>query len=253
VKKGSRPSIWSDTRPNSPLPAEGTGARGQDAEGFRAIDNCWKRIGLWGDSSCPELKAVSHCRNCAVYSAAGVQMLDRQLPPGYSAQWTELLARPKPPRVTGTRSVVIFRIGAEWLALSTPAFQEVAEDRGRHTLPHRDSRIVLGLVNIRGELLTCVSLGALLGLDTSVAKKAAVRQSAYERFLVVSHEGARLVFPVNEVYGIHRYHPTELKEIPATVSQASARYCRGALLWQDKTVGCLDDELVFYTLNRSLT
>src|SRR5690348_9868339 len=112
VNKESRPSVPPDT---------------QGAEDPAAIDNCWKRNGLWGDSSCPQLKTVSHCRNCAVYSAAGVQMLDRQLPPGYSAQWTELLARPKLPRVTGTKSVVIFRIGAEWLALPAPAFQEVAE------------------------------------------------------------------------------------------------------------------------------
>src|SRR5437763_11431767 len=132
-------------------------------QGKSPINNCWKTIGLWGDNSCPELQKVSHCRNCPVYSAAGIQMLDRKLAPGYREEWTELLARPKPARITGTKSVVIFRIGAEWLSLPAPTFQEVAEDRGHHTLPHRDNKLLLGLVNIRGELLTCASLGTLLG------------------------------------------------------------------------------------------
>ena len=219
----------------------------------KVINDCWKKIGLWGDNSCPELKQCSHCRNCPVYSAAGIQMLDRPLAPGYLEEWTELLARPKRARVTGTKSVVIFRIGQEWLALPAQVFQEVAECRARHSLPHRDNKIVLGLANIRGELLVCVSLGELLGLEVAPVTKKETQHSIYERLLVVSREGQRLVFPVNEVYGIHRYHPTELKEIPATVSQATAKYSHGVLTWQDKTVGCLDDELAFYTLNRRLT
>ena len=34
-----------------------------------AIDDCWNRIGVRGDGSCPELKQYVHCRNCPVYSA----------------------------------------------------------------------------------------------------------------------------------------------------------------------------------------
>lgn len=178
-------------------------------------------------------------------------MLDRELAPAYRQEWTELLARPKPTRITGTKSVVIFRVGPEWLSLPAQVFQEVAERRVHHTLPHRDNDMLLGLVNIRGELLVCVSLSRLLGVE--VIKKKETQHSVYERLLVVAREGQRLVFPVNEVYGIHRYHPAELKEVPATVSLATAKYSQGVLLWEDKTVGCLDDELVFYTLNRSLS
>ena len=71
-----------------------------EREGRRRANEsqCWKEIGIWGDSSCPELKKASHCRNCPVYSAAGIRMLDRPLTPGYLEEWTELLARPKTPR-----------------------------------------------------------------------------------------------------------------------------------------------------------
>ena len=69
---------------------------------------------------------------------------------------------------------------------------------------------------------------------------------------MISREGSRLVFPVDEVHGIHRCQPRELKEVPATVAKATATYTKSVLAWREKTVGCLDDQLLFYTLNRSL-
>ena len=33
------------------------------------VNDCWNRIGVRGDRSCPELKQYVHCRNCPVYSA----------------------------------------------------------------------------------------------------------------------------------------------------------------------------------------
>ncbi|MCW1245836.1 chemotaxis protein CheW, partial [Pseudomonas sp. SAICEU22] len=42
-----------------------------------AIDDCWNRIGVHGDKSCPLLAEHIHCRNCSVYSAAATRLLDR--------------------------------------------------------------------------------------------------------------------------------------------------------------------------------
>ena len=43
----------------------------------RDIDDCWNRIGIYGDKSCPVLPEHIHCRNCSVYSAAATRLLDR--------------------------------------------------------------------------------------------------------------------------------------------------------------------------------
>jgi chemotaxis-related protein WspD len=37
-----------------------------------------------------------------------------------------------------------------------------------------------------------------------------------------------------------------------TVSKASTTYVTAMLPWQGRMVGCLDEQLVLYTLNRSL-
>jgi len=217
------------------------------------LNPCWKQIGIWGDRTCPELKVHAHCRNCPVYCNAAAALLDREPPPGYEADWTARIAQPRESKLAGDKSVVIFRIGAEWLALPTTVFQEVTDQRPIHSLPHRQGRVVQGLVNIRGQLLVCVSLAELLGLENSAEQKKQKSHGASQRLLVASHKSGGVVFSTQEVHVGHRYHPDELKPLPATVSLASSRHAIGLLAWRDHNVGVLDAELLFYTLNRSLT
>ena len=47
--------------------------------------------------------------------------------------------------------------------------------------------------------------------------------------------------------------PNELKGIPATVAKTEKRLFPRHPLWQNKSVGCLDDQLLFDMLNGSLT
>src|SRR5262245_51359882 len=126
--------------------------------------NCWRQIGVAGDATCPELRQVLHCRNCPVYTAAGRRLLERAMPETYRQEWTDALAQEKDVSTGSTTSVLIFRLGMEWLALPTEVCQEVSDRRVIRRLPHRSGAILLGLVNIHGELRLCVSLSGLLGL-----------------------------------------------------------------------------------------
>ena len=214
-----------------------------------SIHACWNDIGVYGTSACSELEKFVHCRNCPVYSTAGVELLDRPLPDDYRREWSQHFAIEKHRATPAKLSVVIFRIAAEWLALPTTAFQEVAERRLTHSLPHRRQGIVVGLINVRGELLICVSLRRLLGLDRGA--KPPARQPT-DRLLVVNWDGNRLVFAVDEIHGVHRFQPKELREAPATVSKSSLTFTQGVFLWEQHPVGLLEPESLFSTLNRSL-
>ena len=180
-------------------------------------------------------------------SNGALHLLDREPPADYLRAWTERIAAEKMVGEAGTNSVVIFRVGVEWLALPTSVFQEVAENCTLHTMPHRRGGIVAGMVTIRGELLLCASLAKLLGLEETSNGKHIPDQ----RLLVANRDGNRVAFPVDEVHGVVRYHRRELNPLPATLAHAAATYTIGLLSWQERTVGCLDDELLFYTLNKS--
>ena len=115
-------------------------------------------------------------------------------------------------------------------------------------MPHR-GEVVAGLVTIRGELLLCASLAKVLGSRN--AKAANGTHIPDQRLLVANRDGSRVAFPVDEIHGVVRYQPGELNTAPATLAHAAATYTIGLLPWQERTVGCLDDELLFYTLNKS--
>lgn len=214
------------------------------------VSACWNQIGVHGNGSCPELQKFIRCLNCPVYSNAAVQLLDRPLLPQCRNEWTQYFAQPRQLPAPARASALVFRIGAEWLALQTQAFQEVAEHRTVHSLPHRQRGIVLGLVNIRGELVICVSLGHLLGLERTPTAQAVRRK--YDRLLVTGWDGNRLVFPADEVRGIHRFQTSELKEPPATLAKSDLSYIQGLLPSAGRTIGLLDAERLFSSLNRSL-
>jgi chemotaxis-related protein WspD len=209
--------------------------------------DCWNRIGVYGDNSCRELAKAVHCRNCQVYSAAGTRLLDRELPVDYRRYWTEYFSAERKRAAPGRISAVIFRIDKEWFALSTRAFQEVTERRAIHSLPHRRHGIVMGLTNVRGELLVCVSLGKLLGLDQDTQPDEPGR-----RLIVAEWQGSLVAFPVNEVHGVHRFHAQDLQEVPATIARADSGLTQAILTWKNRKVGCLDEESLFSTINRSL-
>jgi len=217
------------------------------------LNDCWNKIGVWGDRGCPELKTVIHCRNCIVYSSAAAQLLGAELPSDYLGHWATHFATELMVQSRQLQAAFIFRIGAEWLALSPTNLQEVVEVRPFHSVPRGRSDTLLGLVNIRGELLVCVALDKVLGLEETGSEKLNSRRGIYRRMVVAGWHGQRFVFSVEEVHGIQWFNPNELKGIPATVAKAEMAFFQGILCWQNKSVGCLDDKFLFDTLNGSLT
>ena len=224
------------------------------------LDDCWNRIGVMGDRSCGELKTVIHCRNCAVYSSAGRSLLERPAPAEYLKEWTDMLAETATDqgsggggtlvRATDAISVIIFRLANERLALPVNILQEVTSPCIIHTVPHRSDDLFLGILNIRGETLLCASLSRLLGLE-SIANDDSNPIST-RRLIVAGRDESKWVFPVDEVYGIYRFHSSEFKESPIVVSKASEAYTTEVFTWQDKKVNFLNCELLFQTLNRKI-
>ena len=216
------------------------------------MNACWNHIGVHGDRSCPELASVVHCRNCPIHAEAATSLLEREPPDAYVSDWTTHLSRSVDAGDADTRSILIFRVGAEWLALPTTSILEVIETRPVHSLPGRRKSVLLGVVNVRGELLVCVSLGGLLGLAPSPPAPRPGTQLMHARMLVLNHGHARAVCPVDEVHGVHHFPARALHDVPATVARASSTHSKAVLSWDGHSVGILDDELTFASMERSL-
>lgn len=216
---------------------------------------CWNTIGVWGSETprCKHLDQLAHCRNCPVFVEAGSDLFDREPPEGYLETWTRALAAEKASKATETTSVLVFRLEQEWFAMATQRFKEVSEMQHIHKIPHTNDPVILGLINIRGELQLCVSLHTILEIERKDDAAPTDGLLATSRMVVAEKDHATWVFPADEVYGIHRYDPKRLQNVPATVSRAASTYTRGIFMLEDRKVGHLDDALLFGALNRRIS
>ncbi|WP_324833072.1 chemotaxis protein CheW [Pseudomonas saxonica] len=213
-----------------------------------AIDDCWNRIGIYGDKSCPVLLEHIHCRNCSVYSAAATRLLDRY---SFEQEHVEQYATRVDERKVATRSLMIFRLGDEWLGLATRCLDEVAPMQPIHSLPHQRSRALQGVANVRGALVPCLSLIELLGLDPTLAGPTSLR--VMPRMLILAAHGGPVVVPVDEVDGIHNIEERVLNAASASGEHVSAKYTRGVLQWKTRSLRWLDEEQLLGAITRSLT
>jgi chemotaxis-related protein WspD len=221
------------------------------------IDDCWNRIGVRGDASCERLTLHIDCRNCPLHARAAAELLDRLQIDDVGGSWFEqTLARTQEqaeePRQTAAdmRSLLLFRIGEEWLALPTTLLEEITELRSVHRLPHRQNAIVLGITNIRGALVTCVSLAAMLGISGN--PQATARQQLLRRMLIIRHNGQTTAFTADEVHGTLRIAASAQQALPTTLTRAAGHFTHAVIHWNGHSVGLLDQELLFHTLDRSL-
>ena len=219
------------------------------ADDAQALDDCWNRIGVRGDKSCPLLIEHIHCRNCTVYAAAAIRLLDR-----YALQQDEAEVEyaQAPAAAQASRSLLVFRLGEEWLALATRILVEVAAPVPVHTLPHPRGRALLGVANVRGALLTCLSLVELLGLDVSGAPAPAAGVRVAPRMLVLGAPGGHLLAAVDEVDGIHGFALDLLAEAERDNTLDPAKCSRGVLQWRGRSLRLLDEEQLLQTMIRSL-
>ncbi len=212
-------------------------------------NDCWNRIGAAGDQSCPELRRHVHCRNCPVFANAAGQLLERDLPDGYAREWAGRLAEPVRSAAAADDSLTVFQVGAEWLALPSAVFREVAAVQTVRVIPHRSNAVLLGLVAVRGALHLCFSMAALLGLapaDTPPAD--AARSVIAPRHCLLDDRGQGWVFQADAVLGLRRFQAADLRPPPATVAHALPQFSRGLLDHAGHAVGVLDAELLFKAL-----
>lgn len=174
-------------------------------------------------------------------AARAKEFFDRSPPADYLDEWSRRLALPEIRAENDWQSVVLLRLQSERLALETTALVEVTPPQPVHVIPSRSGAVLLGLVNIRGQLRLCVSLHGLLGVEP---REAPTTDKKAERMIIVHDQSNQWVFPVDEVLGVHRLPHSKRREVPSTFGKASS-FTRSVFTWRETTIGLLDaDRLV---------
>jgi chemotaxis-related protein WspD len=205
------------------------------------LDDCWNRMGIRGDRSCTKLTEYSHCHHCPVYAEAAKRILDFY---SLSHQQADIsvtsLAQSQ-----ASESLLVFRLGDQWLALSLDILSAVAPLQSIHSLPHRRSDMVLGVSNVRGALVACLSLSRLLNLDNSHYQTTA---RVTPRMLIISQAAEeKVVCPVDDVLGIHAITKQQF------VNNGDGKFTKAVFQWQDHSVSLIDNTWLLAAIKRSLS
>ncbi|VVE86768.1 chemotaxis protein CheW [Pandoraea bronchicola] len=152
-------------------------------------------------------------------------------------------------------SLLLFRLADEWLALPASTIEEVAPMRAWHSVPGHRQRALLGLVNLRGALVPCLSLGELLGVQPAPQTQPSplnTLRTSTSRLLALRHGHHLSAFPVTEVHGTVAPAKTAMGLVPATTLGATDGFAVAVLHWREHVVGVLDPLRVGAAFDRSL-
>lgn len=214
----------------------------EDEERLQREGACHRVIGAWGDQRCSQLSIHLHCFNCPIYARTGRHLLDLTSSEGMLALAGDEAADSGVAESAGT-ALIVFRIGGEWLALPAKLTREVLNPLPAHKIPHRRDERFFGIVNVRGELLPCVKLSAML--ETTPASAAT---PGTERLLIIDREGSAWAVPVDEIDGIRRVPEEALLASPVTVELAMSRFTRAIIDLPVGRTGLIDEDLLWGVL-----
>ena len=213
------------------------------------VNDCWNRIGVNGDRTCPELEEHVHCRNCPVFAAAARGFFDRRAPEGYLAEWAELLGRPAEVGPGDDSALLVFRLGVEWLAMALSAVAEVTTLRPVHRVPHRTNRVFSGLVEPPG----AVAPLRLAPRPARRRRRPTRREAAGEPPAGRDPQGRRDLgrSRPRRSSGVQRVARDRLQKVPSTLSNPAGSFSRAVFAWgQGRSVDVLDEPRVFEALRR---
>jgi len=217
------------------------------------INDCWNTIGVWrsGQNKCERLDDVIHCYNCHIYSTAGRELLNRQAPSGYADEWANILATDTSTKTNDSISAIVFRLGEEWLSLPVSLINEITLLKSIYDIPHIKDKKIRGMVNIRGELIICMSLGYLLGIEKPDSNFIEEERSI-NRLIMIRENNGYIVFPVSEISGIIYYDVESLAPAPDTIKNSKLNFMLGVTRHEDKTIGCIDQDDLLESIAGSL-
>jgi chemotaxis-related protein WspD len=199
-------------------------------------------------SPAPDASAHDGAQQVEQARQAAARLLARTPPAEYLASWSRALTRTLFDGTRGEeRAAVVFRLGDDLYALDVAHVREVHRPRRVHRVPGRSNEVFRGLVSLRGELVLCADVHALLGAERPP------RALPTGRIVKALSDGQPWAFEVDDLLDVHRYDAAQVTQPQVTVAKAAVHFTDGLLPLRDRHAARLDPARFFAGLSRCLT
>lgn len=127
---------------------------------------------------------------------------------------------------------VTFRVGELLFGVDVSYVQEVLRSQPMTPIPLAP-KAIKGLVNLRGQIITAIDLGSLLGLESPDG-------TAPSMNVVIRAEGERVSLLVDSIGDVLEMDEEDYEEIPETVPSHIAAIVQGVFKLKDELLLVLD-------------
>ena len=132
--------------------------------------------------------------------------------------------------------VVTFNVGDSLLGISTERIQEIIKISVITDVPHAPSHI-LGILNLRGRIVTVIDLGARLSLRPS-------QRGEQGRIIILDDSGESVGFMVDHIADVIQVDPQDLIPPPANMKSAQSDFFDKVYQFHGGLVGLLKVDTV---------
>jgi purine-binding chemotaxis protein CheW len=140
------------------------------------------------------------------------------------------------------RQLIIFSLGTEWYGLDINQVKEIADLPDIFRIPCAPGHII-GVINLRGEIISVIDLRRVLGLLEEPSKKDV-------RIMIAEYNRLKIGFAVDTVADVAEV-PVNLIEPPLTIAERmKAEYLKGEAEWDNRLFGILDFGMVVNTIKQ---
>lgn len=173
-------------------------------------------------------------------------LFDREVSAETLTEWTAQTAAPKPAREAARTVALLVRAGGEWIGLPASVVEAALPAGPIHAVPHFSNRVFLGLANVDGELLPCMSLAALADAESAAvpAKK--------PRLIAVNLAEGRFALLADETACTCGYDPASLTPPPETVARSPHHIVTAMAVIEGRNAGIVDERSLGQAILRSL-
>lgn len=134
------------------------------------------------------------------------------------------------------RGLLLFRLGEEWYAFGIDGVREIYNDFMVTRIP-RVPEFVLGVVNVRGEIVSVTDLGALIRVPSRTQHSI---ESVMPAAIIVANDTSVTAVVVDEIGDIVEVPNGSIEPALSTLDKAQAEFMAGSVYLADRLIGLVN-------------
>lgn len=150
--------------------------------------------------------------------------------------------------IADARGLLLFRLGEEWYAFPIEGVREIYNDYTVTRIP-RVPDFILGVVNVRGEIVSVTDLGAMIRVPSRTQH---VAGEALPSAIIIGNEHCVTAVVVDEIGDIAEVPHGNIEPALSTLDRAQAEFVAGSVYLGDRLIGIVNLDKVLEPIGENV-